>query len=269
MEENNSVLEFYESYNEDERIIRQPLEFIRTKDIISRNLPKTPIKIIDLCGASGHYACWLAEKGHEVHLMDLSQKHLNEARNNQDKYRTKLASITCGDARSLEYENESFDMVLLMGALYHLQEREDRLLCLKETKRILKNNGTAIFSYISRHSAMLDGFVKGYINNLDNSITDLKILTGKHDNPEKMKGNFTTAYLHTTKEIYEELLYTNFSNIVLYAIEGFGSILNKEEYINDSEKLNKLLYYLRQTEQNVEMMGISFHQLAVCKKCNA
>jgi ubiquinone/menaquinone biosynthesis C-methylase UbiE len=267
MEDNNTVLEFYESYNEDERLTRHPLEFIRTKDIISRFLPETPIKIIDLCGASGNYAYWLAKKGHKVHLMDLSRKHISEAKNNQKKFNANLASIVCGDARSLKYENGSFDMVLLMGALYHLQEREDRLLCLKEAKRILKNNGIAVFSYISRHSAMLDGFVKWFINNLDNSHIDQIILTGKHYNPGKKIENFTTAYLHTTKEIFEELLYTNFSNIVLYAIEGFGSIINTEEYINDPEKLKKLLYFLRQTKQNTEMMGISFHQLAVCKKC--
>jgi ubiquinone/menaquinone biosynthesis C-methylase UbiE len=74
MEDNSTVLEFYESYNEDDRIIRHPLEFIRTKDIISRYLPETPIKIIDLCGASGPFAYWLAVKGHEVHLMDLCNR---------------------------------------------------------------------------------------------------------------------------------------------------------------------------------------------------
>jgi ubiquinone/menaquinone biosynthesis C-methylase UbiE len=266
MENNNSVLEYYESYNEDKRLERDILEFIRTKDIISRNLPKTPIKIIDLCGASGHYAYWLAEMGHEVHLMDLSQKHIFEAENNQGNYKAKLASMTCGDARSLKYENETFDMVLLMGALYHLQEQEDRLLCLKETYRVLKNNGTAVFSYISRHSAMLDGFISGFIYNLNENIIDNKLLTGKHNNPDNKKGNFTTAYLHTTEDIYEELIFTNYSNILLYAIEGFGSMVNKEEYINDPEKLKRLLTYLKKTEQNTEMIGISFHQLAICKK---
>jgi ubiquinone/menaquinone biosynthesis C-methylase UbiE len=245
MENNNIVLEFYESYDEDERITRNSLEFIRTKDIILRNLPKSPIKIADLCGASGHYAYWLAEMGHEVHLMDLSPKHISQAETNQKKYKAKLASMTCGDARFLPYENETFDMVLLMGALYHLQEKEDRLLCLKEANRVLKNNGTAVFSYISRHSAMLDGFVNGYINNMENERTDLKILTGLHNNPENKKGNFTTAYLHTTKDIYEELLFSKFTNIVLYAIEGFGNLINNKDYMDDPEKLKKLMSYLR------------------------
>jgi ubiquinone/menaquinone biosynthesis C-methylase UbiE len=266
MENNKAVLEYYESYNEDGRIERDVIEFLRTKDIILRNLPKEKIKIIDLCGASGHYAYWLAEMGHEVHLMDLSPKHIIEAKNNRIKYNAELASMTCGDARSLNYDNDSFDMVLLMGALYHLQEKDDRLKCLKEANRILKNNGTGVFSYISRHAPLLDGFYSEFIYNMDYNIIDKKLLTGTHDNPESKKGNFTTAYYHTTQDIYDELLHTKFTDISIYAIEGFSSTLNKESYLNDTEKLKKLMYYLRYTEKNMEMIGISFHQLAIGKK---
>ena len=169
MENNKSVMEYYESYNENERLNMDSLEFIRTKDILKRNLPQKPVKIMDLCGASGHYAYWLAEMGHEVHLMDLSPKNINDARNNQTKYNARLASISCGDARALDYENESFDMVLLMGALYHLQEREDRLLCLKEARRILK---IMVSLFLHRYTSMLDGFIQGRIYNIENNTID-------------------------------------------------------------------------------------------------
>jgi ubiquinone/menaquinone biosynthesis C-methylase UbiE len=267
MEDNSIVSDFYESYNEDERIIRDPLEFIRTKEIISRYLPETPIKIIDLCGASGHYAYWLAEKGHEVHLMDLSQKHINRAKNNQLKYKTKLASMICGDARSLEYENESFDMVLLMGALYHLQEKEDRMQCLKEVHRILKKGGIAIFAYISRFASMIDGFKNGYINDpIFCDIMDKDILTGRHNNPENKLGYFTNAYFHSTNDVNNELINAKFCGIKLYAVEGFGSMINDEEYIGNCDKLQKLLHYIRITEQDMEMVGISGHWLVICNK---
>jgi len=269
MENNDAVLQFYENYNEDARILRHPLEFIRTKEIISRYLSKDKIKIIDLCGASGHYAYWLAEKGHEVHLMDLSPKHIIEVENNRQKYNVNLASISCGDARYLNYENGTFDMVLLMGALYHLQEKNDRLLCLKETNRILKKGGIAVFAYISRYASMLDGFLKGYINDpVYHDLVDKDILTGIHNNPDNKTGYFTNAYFHSVDEIYNELLLSKFSDIMLYAVEGFGEIINHEEYIKDNEKMEKLLYYLRLTEQDMEMIGISHHRLVICKKIN-
>jgi ubiquinone/menaquinone biosynthesis C-methylase UbiE len=268
MENNDPVKEFYEKYeNENKRLSISPLEFIRTKEIISRFLPEKPIKIIDLCGATGHYSYWLAEKGHEVHLRDLTQRHIKEAKNNETKYNARLASIIQGDARSVNCENETFDMVLLMGALYHLQEKEDRLQCIKEVYRILRNGGIAVFAYICRHASMLDGFMSGYVNDPSfYNFLKTDILTGRHNNPENKKNYFTNAYFHTTEEIYSELLNTNFCNIMLYAVEGFGGLINNKEYFKDNEKLNKLLHYIRLTEQNMEMIGISSHQLVICKK---
>ena len=267
MENNNSVLKFYDNYNENDRLISEPLEFIRTKEIISRFLPEKSIKIIDLCGASGHYAYWLAEKGHEVHLMDLSQKHINEAVNNKEKYRAELASMESGDARSLKHADESFDMVLLMGALYHLQEKDDRLQCLKEAYRILRNGGVAVFSYISRFASMLDGFMHGFVDDpVFLEIMENDIFTGRHNNPENKENYFTNAYFHSINDIYNELTLAKFSDILLYAVEGFGGIINNKKYFEDEEKLKILLRYIKLTEQNMEMIGISGHQLAVCSK---
>jgi len=267
MENNKTVIDFYQSYNENDRLSNESLEFIRTKDIIIRNLPKIPLKIIDLCGASGHYAYWLAELGHEVHLMDLSPKHITQAKENGKKYNAKLSSMECGDARSLNYDENSFDIVLVMGALYHLQKKEDRMQCLKEAFRILKNGGIAIFAYISRFASMLDGFKNGYINDPQFcKIMDNDIHTGRHNNPETKTHYFTNAYFHSISDIYDELIYAKFSDIILYAVEGFGTLINDDNYMNDPEKLNKLLQYIKMTEQNMEMIGISGHQLAVCRK---
>ena len=268
MENNDPVLQFYEKYeNEDNRVNRSPLEFIRTKELIDRALPERKIKIMDLCGATGHYAYWLAEKGHEVHLRDLSPRHIAEAKANEKMYSASLASIACGDSRSIDCEDDSFDMVLLMGALYHLQEKKDRLQCLRETNRILKPGGTAVFAYISRHASMLDGFLRGFINDPSfRKIVDTDIATGSHENPENNPDYFTNAYFHTSAEIFSELLQTNFCNILLFAVEGFGIMFNHEEYMKDEQKLKTLLHYIRITEQNMEMIGISDHQLAICKK---
>jgi ubiquinone/menaquinone biosynthesis C-methylase UbiE len=259
----NKILQFYESYDEDERItIRHPLEFIRTKELISRHLPQRPIKIIDLCGATGHYSYWLAEKGHEVHLKDLSPKHIQAAKNYEKKYTAKLASISLGDSRKIDFENETFDMVLLMGALYHLQEKKDRILCIKEANRVLKNNGIAIFAYISRYAPMLDGFVSGNINDpVFRECMENNMFTGN----SYPKDSFP-AYFHSTSDIYDELLSANFSDIMLYAVEGFSGIIDCSKYLDNNDSKEMLLKYLRLTEQNIGMLEISMHKLAICKK---
>jgi ubiquinone/menaquinone biosynthesis C-methylase UbiE len=267
MENNNSVLQYYENANEDERILRHPIEFIRTKEIISRYLPEKQIKILDVCGASGHYAYWLAEKGHEVHLMDLSPKHIITAKNNKKKYKASLASMKTEDARSLEYENESFDMVLLMGALYHLQEKSDRILCLKEVNRVLKSGGIAVFAYISRYAIILDGFRKDYVNDpAEEKLIDIDFLNGKHDSELDKIGHFPNKYLHSTQEICDELLSTKYCDIAIYGIEGFSEFIDQRKYLEDKIKLETLLHYLRLIEQDKEIMGMSDHKLVICKK---
>lgn len=267
MENNDGVLRYYENSNEDERIFRHPIEFIRTKEIIARYVPEKQIRILDVCSASGYYAYWLDEKGHEVHLMDLSPNHIVTAKNNRQKYKALLAAVKTGDARSLEYENESFDMVLLMGALYHLQEKSDRILCLKEANRVLKPGGIGVFAYISRYAAILDGFRKDYVNDpAKKELMDIDFLNGKHDPELDKLGHFPNKYLHSTQEIRDELLSTNYCDIASYGIEGFSEFIDQRTYLADDAKLETLLHYLRLIEQDKEIMGISDHKLAVCKK---
>ena len=72
-----------------------------------------------------------------------------------------LANICQGDARSLDFESDSMDAVLLLGPLYHLQERSDRIQALKETHRVLKKDGLAFCAVISRFAPLLDGLRQG------------------------------------------------------------------------------------------------------------
>jgi ubiquinone/menaquinone biosynthesis C-methylase UbiE len=268
MENIKNVLEYYENYNENTRLLeRCEIEYIRTKDIISRYLPKNPVKILDMCGASGHYAYWLAELGHEVHLMDLSPKHIKEAKQNQKLYKIKLKTIKIGDARKVRYKNESFDIVLLMGALYHLQSKDDRILCLNEVNRILRKGGTAVFAYISRFAAFIDMFKSDKITeSLTQKNIEKVLYTGKVNSPEKAPKGFTTAYLHSITEIKEELFQTNFNDVIVYGVEGFSRLIDKENYLNNPKKLETLLYNIRLIEQDPEVIGLSDHKLAVCKK---
>jgi len=80
MEDNDEVKKFYESMKEDGRLDSQTKEFTRSKDIISRYLYNNNMEIADIGGGTGPYAFWLAEQGHNVHLLDLTQKHIDIAR---------------------------------------------------------------------------------------------------------------------------------------------------------------------------------------------
>ena len=97
------------------------------------NLPPVPAMIIDAGGGAGAYACWLAVKGYQVHLIDPVTKHVEQARAASAKQSAHpLASAEIGDARSLQQSDGSADAVLLLGPLYHLVDKEDRLAALRE-----------------------------------------------------------------------------------------------------------------------------------------
>ena len=76
------VISYYEQFPEESRLMSGPfrLEFERTKEIVSRVLPKPPSVVVDVGGAAGTYSSWLSALGYEVHLVDASPRLVEEAR---------------------------------------------------------------------------------------------------------------------------------------------------------------------------------------------
>src|SRR5262245_17509296 len=134
------IRDFYERGLEVDRLTggfpSGPLEFERTKEIISRYLSVPPLKIIDVGGGPGLYSAWLADRGDDVHLVDPVRLHVEQARSAHARITAEI-----GDARQLPYADDSFDIVLLLGPLYHLVAREDRLLALSEARRVARSGG--------------------------------------------------------------------------------------------------------------------------------
>ncbi len=260
------IEEFYQSkYNEDERMSRNPIEFLRCKEIISRYLNHDKMEIADIGGATGVFSYWLAQMNHAVHLLDYTPSHIEQAKVNGKKYKLKLSTFTCGDARHLSYSDEKFDLVLEMGPLYHLQEEQDRIRCLSEALRVLKDGGITICEVISRYVNLIDGFQDFMIDDERFvKIMDEEIISGKHspgDTPY-----FTTAFFHTPDEIVKEMKKAGFIDVSLVAVESFANILDTALFLKDEHRKELLLKYIRATESNPDLIGISAHYIAIGKK---
>ena len=139
------------------------LEKIRSQEIILRYL-KPAMIIADIGGATGAYSFWLHDMGHKVHLLDAAEFHIEAATKTSIIENKPLASISLGDARRLPYDDEQFDLVLLFGPLYHLQEKEDRVKSIAEAKRVLKKDGVLLTATITRYASLFDGFWQGFID---------------------------------------------------------------------------------------------------------
>ena len=242
------------------------VEFERTKEILLRYLSPPSAQILDLAGGPGVYSFWLADKSYKVHLVDIVPLHVEQAKAADSD--SILASICQGDARCLDFEFDSMDVVLLLGQLYHLQERSDRIRALRATRRVLKKGGLAFCAVISRFASLLDGLRQGLLSDPDFRETAKKDLQdGRHINPKEVPQYFTTAYLHTPEELPEEIEGAGLRHLKTVGLEGPAWLLGDlEERWADIEGREIILDALRSIEDEWALMGVSAHILAVAQK---
>lgn len=244
------------------------LEYARTLEIIDRYAPPPPAVVLDVGGGAGIYALPLAQKGYEVHLIDPVPKHCDQARKASESTSQPLASINLGDARTLDWSDGSVDCVLLLGPLYHLTEKADRVRALSEAARVLRSGGVVFTAAISRFASAIDGIFSGYMKDPDfRSIVARDLASGQHRNPTGHPGYFTTAYFHHPLELQAEMAEAGFHHKYTLAVEGVACLLDDFDARWADEGYRKhLLDILRQLEAEPSMLGASSHLLAVGRK---
>lgn len=261
----------YTEGREATRLLQGPgqLEFVRTQELVRRHLPPPPATILDVGGAAGIYACWLAAEGYEVHLVDLVPLHVEQARQaSAAQPATPLASTSVGDARRLDQPSDSVDAVLLLGPLYHLTERADRLMALQEARRVLRAGGLVFAVGISRFASLLDGLHRGFL--VDPSFVSLverDLREGQHRNPTNRRGYFTTAYLHHPDELQAEVREAGLTVEEVAAIEGPADLVDDfVRWWSDPPRRKRLLWAIRAVEHEPSLLGVSPHLMVVSRK---
>ncbi len=246
-----------------------PLEFARMRELIGRFLPAAPGVVLDVGGGPGRYACWLAELGFEVHLIDPVAKHVEQAREASGAQpEHPLAGATVGDARSLDFGDGSADAVLLMGPLYHLTDRNDRLAALREAHRVLRPGGVVIAKAINRFASLMDGLTESYIDD-PNFVSILRrdLEDGQHRGLPDDFGYFTTAFFHRPEELEAEVLEAGFERIGTYAVQGPGRVARDlDGRLADPVKRELLLDLIRSVEEERSLLGMSAHFVVAARK---
>ena len=134
------------------RLERHWFEFEITKHYLKKYL--TGKKILDIGGGPGQYAIWLTKQGYDVTLIDLSDGNIAFAKEKAAIARVHIRALQA-DARDLNIlGDEVFDHVLLMGPLYHLFAEEDRIKCVHEACRHMRQNGLLFASFITLHAGL-------------------------------------------------------------------------------------------------------------------
>jgi len=267
----NGMLLHYNETDEASRL-RQgwfQLEQARTRELILRHLPPAPATIIDAGGGAGAYACWLASRGYEVHLIDPVPKHVDKARAaSKQQPAHRLASAEVGDARHLPQGAASADAVLLLGPLYHLVERSDRIACLREAQRVLRPGGLVWGAAISRFASLFDSLSSGFFDDPEFApILARDLEDGQHRNPTSNLMYFTDAFFHRPGELSRDFLAAGFKVVELVAIEGPGWLARDFDRLwNDPAQRELLVAAVRRVEGEPSVLGASSHIMAIGRK---
>lgn len=263
------VREHYESeIVEAERLTRGAgqLELLRTQEVIRRHLPPGPLRIHDVGGGAGAHAEWLADDGHAVHVTDPMPNHVEAVQRLARGDRRITAEV--GDARSLAAENDSADAVLLLGPLYHLTDRSDRLRALREAGRVVRPGGPVFVAAISRFASLLDGLSREFLFDPGfRSIVEQDLRTGQHRNPDRVPHWFTTAYFHHPSELPAEATAAGLDCTEVVGVEGvagwFGDVF---EHWDDAACRDAILFAARAVESEPSLIGASTHLLMVARR---
>ncbi|MEW2114566.1 methyltransferase domain-containing protein [Streptomyces sp. NPDC005474] len=255
-----SVLRFYgETVNEGSRLRRSAdgrLELARTKELLRRFLPPTPARVLDVGGGTGVHAEWLVKDGYEVSLVDPVPRHVEQA--------SAVCPASLGDARDLDAADDSYDVVQLLGPLYHLPDAGDRRKALSEARRVVKPGGLVAAAAINRYASLFEHVTYAHLHTERMHGAVSKILrTAVHDGD-----HFTLAYFHRGEELADELREAGLSDVQVFGIEGPAWSLVKavEQQPGDGptdDLIASAMTAARMAEPYPELLAASSHLLAV------
>lgn len=261
--------EFFDYYNrgrEKDRHNRCFIEFTRTKDILDRHMDSNKKDVLDMGGGAGFYSFWLAGKGYNVHLRDIVPLHIEQAKQEEIVSNINLASIAVGDATCFDFEDNSFDYILLFGPMYHIQSYEERIRVLSEAKRTLRDGGKIFTVFIHRNSALLDFVKLKDINDDKSKISAIESLENGYFN-NRDTGHFTNGYFHTVEGLKNEVITSGLMCKNIYNIEGINRLIdNFDEKIKDKYYFDFYMNIMRTIEQDSSLYGVASHLMAVLEK---
>lgn len=252
---------YYEQGKEQDRLVapKGALESLRTKEILQRRIPLAPAVVADIGGGPGHYALWLAGLGYTVHHRDLMDLHVDQLR----AFGNPTIHTAVSDARHLDLADSSMDAVLLLGPLYHLPEREDRLQALREARRVVRTGGPIFVAAISRWAPRLDGILQERLYEHNPAfLTLLPEVERTGDLPPVVPDGFL-GYTHRPRDLADEIAAAGLRLDDLVGVEGLPlSGSDMEGRVEDDMAWDVVVDAARAVERVPELLGLSPHMLA-------
>lgn len=250
---------YYNKFNEDKRLTRRHgyIEFVTSMKYIHDYLDEEKqSKIIDIGAGTGRYSIALADEGYDVTAVELVKYNLGILKSKKSNVKAYQ-----GNALKLSrFEDESFDITLLFGPMYHLCRFEDKVQALKEAERVTKKGGVILVAYcMNEYSILTYGFKE---NNIERCIDEGRITEDFHCMPADGE-----LYDYLRIEDIDKINETvGIKRIKIISADGpanyMRSVLNKM----DEDTYKKFIEYHLSTCERMDLIGAGAHTLDILKK---
>lgn len=255
--------EFYSHYDEDGRLSKKhgSVEFLTTMRYIGKYI-KPGDRVLEVGAGTGRYSHALARQGYTVDAVELIGHNIDVFQNNTQPGEN--ISITQGNALDLSaFSDNTYDITLLLGPLYHLYTKEDKRQALCEAIRVTRPGGVIFAAYVISDGCLLDeGFLRGNINVAE------YVKTGLLDGETfAAKSEPKDLFELVRKEDVDELM-RDFPTTRLHYVASDGCALLLRDAIDamDDDAFALYLNYHFATCERADLLGVTSHALDVFRK---
>ncbi|MBK1809740.1 methyltransferase domain-containing protein [Clostridium sp. YIM B02505] len=249
----------YNKFCEDKRLTRRhgQVEYITSMKYIHDYLEdKKDAKILDVGAGTGRYSVQLANEGYDVTAVELVKHNLGVL-----KSKGSTVKAYQGTALNLSrFSENTFDMTLVFGPMYHLYKFEDKVKALQEAKRVTKVGGIILVAYcMNEYSVITYGFKE---NNVRESIENGKLSEDFHviSEPEDL---YDYVRIEDIDKINEAV---GVQRVKLIAADGPANYMRPTLNAMDEETFKIFIKYHLTTCERPDLLGASAHTLDILMK---
>ena len=261
METKDYLKDYYTSYDEDGRLLSRHghVEFLTTMTYIRKYL-RPGMRVLEIGAGTGRYSHAIARMGYKVDAVELVEHNIEKFRENTQP--GERITVSQGNAMDLSgFKDNTWDITLLLGPMYHLYTQADKDRALKEAVRVTKPGGVIFAAYCMGDASILQyGFGKGMIHELIGKCLLDPETFDTFSNPWDL---FELVRKEDIDDLRSRLPVTPLHFV---AADGFAPYIRETLMQMDEETYGLFLKYHLATCERQDMTGYSNHTIDIFGK---